>query len=178
MVRFVNFLFLLLLLGSAFYAYSVKYTTILFSTEIDKIRHEIEKEQIAISLLRAEWAHLTRPERLQALGDRHLDLQPLALSQIVRISDLPERPTMAHTVGISGGGTQDTQPHAFLPSKDDKLAPLVHSQSFSPISSSRPSVKKTPSHHAPVKHKPPRSKPTAPSPIPPASIPTSPSIPQ
>ena len=43
----------------------------------------------AIRLLRAEYAHLIRPDRLQALADKQLDMQPLALNQIVKADDLP-----------------------------------------------------------------------------------------
>ncbi len=54
-----------------------------------KLQHEIKLEQDQIGSLRAEWAHLTRPERIQALADKFLDLQPVALNQIVRAEALP-----------------------------------------------------------------------------------------
>ena len=49
----------------------------------------IAKERDAINVLRAEYALLIRPDRLQALADKQLDMQPLALNQIVKAGDLP-----------------------------------------------------------------------------------------
>ncbi len=57
------------LIGSAAYVYGVKYRTIYASEQLVKTRHLIAKEKDAINLLRAEYAHLARPDRLQALAD-------------------------------------------------------------------------------------------------------------
>ncbi len=55
------------LIGSAAYVYGVKYRTIYASEQLVKTRHLIDKEKDAINLLRAEYAHLARPDRVQAL---------------------------------------------------------------------------------------------------------------
>ena len=55
-----------------------------------KTRHLIDREKDAINLLRAEYAHLARPDRVQALADSKLGLQPLALSQIATVDELPD----------------------------------------------------------------------------------------
>ena len=78
------------LIASAVYVYTVKYQTIYASEQIVKTRHLIDKERDEINVLRAEYAHLTRPDRLQALADKQLEMQPLALNQIVKAGDLPE----------------------------------------------------------------------------------------
>ena len=65
------------LIGSAAYVYGVKYRTIYASEQLVKTRHLINREKDAISLLRAEYAHLARPDRVQALADSKLGLQPL-----------------------------------------------------------------------------------------------------
>ena len=65
------------LIGSAAYVYGVKYRTIYASEQLVKTRHLIAKEKDAINLLRAEYAHLARPDRLQALADAKLGIQPL-----------------------------------------------------------------------------------------------------
>jgi cell division protein FtsL len=87
------------LIASAAYVYSVKYQTIYASEQIVKTRHLIAKERDAINLLRAEYAHLIRPERLQRLADQQLDMQPLALNRIVAADDLPERPPKDDSIG-------------------------------------------------------------------------------
>jgi cell division protein FtsL len=100
MLRYLNVLAIALLVGSALYAYSIKYETILFSEQIVKVQHSIDREQDRIGMLRAEWAYLTRPERLQALADKHLDLQQLGTDQIVRsAAQLPDQPPKVDTIG-------------------------------------------------------------------------------
>jgi len=91
MVRFLNILAIAALVGSAIYAYSIKYETIFHAETIVKLKHEIKSEQDQIGMLRAEWAHLIRPERIQALADKFLDLQSLALNQIVKPDTLPAK---------------------------------------------------------------------------------------
>jgi len=87
------------LIASAAYVYSLKYQTIYASEQIVKTRHLISKERDAINILRAEYAHLTRPDRLQALADKQLDMQPLALTQIVKAESLPEPAAKVDSIG-------------------------------------------------------------------------------
>ena len=70
MWRFLHVVAIGALIASAAYVYSVKYQTIYASEQIVKTRHLIAKERDAINLLRAEYAHLIRPDRLQALADK------------------------------------------------------------------------------------------------------------
>ena len=79
------------LIASAVYVYSLKYQTIFAAEEIVKIKHQINRETDAINMLRAEYAHVVRPDRVQALADRLIETQPLALNQIVKPEDIPEK---------------------------------------------------------------------------------------
>src|SRR5262249_27441956 len=45
-----------------------------------------------IAVLRAEWAKLDAPLRLQGLAERHLPLKPLTATQYDSLKNLPERP--------------------------------------------------------------------------------------
>ena len=96
--RLINLLALVIFVGSAGYAYSIKYETILFAEQILKTKHEITDQQDAINRLHAEYALLTRPERLQALAGK-TPLKPLALNQIVGMADLPARPPKVDGIG-------------------------------------------------------------------------------
>ncbi len=99
MWRLLNLLAITILVASAGYAYSVKYETILFAEQILKTKHQIADVQDQIARMHAEWALLTRPERLQALAEKHTSLRALALNQIVQIGDLPKAAPKVDTIG-------------------------------------------------------------------------------
>ena len=99
MWRFMHAAAIAALIGSAAYVYGVKYRTIYASEQLVKTRHLIDKEKDAINLLRAEYAHLARPDRVQALADSKLGLQPLALSQIATVDELPEARPKVDSIG-------------------------------------------------------------------------------
>ena len=89
MWRLLHIVAIAALVASASYAYSIKYETMWYAEQVVIARNAIAKEHDAIAQLRAEWANLSRPERLQELADRYLELKPLNLYQIVRPRDLP-----------------------------------------------------------------------------------------
>jgi cell division protein FtsL len=91
MVRIFNVLAIAALVGSAIYAYSIKYETIFRAEEIVQLHQQIKSEEDSIAILRAEWEHVSRPERIEALADKFLDLQQPSLRQIVPIEALPDR---------------------------------------------------------------------------------------
>ncbi|MGO9008144.1 MAG: hypothetical protein ACLQIQ_06960 [Beijerinckiaceae bacterium] len=99
MIRFLNVVAIAALVGSAIYAYSIKYETIFHAEEITKLRYDIKAAHDSIDMLRAEWTHLARPERIESLADKFLDLQSPALTQIVRIDALPEKTPKVDTIG-------------------------------------------------------------------------------
>jgi hypothetical protein len=99
MLRFLNIVAIVALIGSAVYAYSIKYQTSLQAEQILKMKHEIRAERDAIAVLRAEWSFLTRPERLQQLSDRYLDLQQLSVGQIVSASAIPDKAERVDSIG-------------------------------------------------------------------------------
>lgn len=99
MIRILNFIAIAALIGSAIYAYSIKYRTIFHAETVASLKAEIKQEKDQIGLLRADWAHLTRPERVQGLAEKLTDLQPLALNQIVKVDALPEKAVAVDTIG-------------------------------------------------------------------------------
>ncbi len=123
MLRLLNLLSVLVLLGAAGYAYTVKYETSFRTEQIAKAKLEIKAEQDGIGVLRAEWAFLTRPERIQKLSERYLDLEPLALAQIDGFAGIPERLPHADAIGdkidLLGLGVAST------PSADPAAAPAT-----------------------------------------------------
>lgn len=99
MWRLIHVCAIAAIVGSAVYAYSIKYETIWHAEQVAKLKSKVQKEKDAIGVLRAEWTHLSRPERVQALADKHSELAPLALNQIVRLADVPEKQQKTDSIG-------------------------------------------------------------------------------
>ncbi len=78
---------LLLILGGticaflAFWAYQTSGETRVALSNLDEIQNDIIREQETIEILRAEWAILSRPERLRHLASQNASA--LGLTQIV-----------------------------------------------------------------------------------------------
>lgn len=99
MIRLLHILAIAGLIASALYAYSIKYQTIYYAEQVAKLKSQVQKERDAIAVVRAEWQYLNRPDRLQAMAERHLDLQPLGIAQLARLADLPVRPPRSDEIG-------------------------------------------------------------------------------
>ena len=100
MIRFLHIVAISALIASALYAYSIKYETLYYAEQIAKLKTRVHRERDTIAVLKAEWQLLNRPDRLQAIADKHLsDLQPLDVRQLARMADLPSRPQRGDEIG-------------------------------------------------------------------------------
>ena len=99
MIKLLHVIAIGALVSSALYAYTIKYETILQAEQLQKLKKQAHREREAIAVLKAEWQYLNRPDRLQALADKHLDLQPLQITQMVRLSDIPNRGPKVDSIG-------------------------------------------------------------------------------
>src|SRR5690349_10579275 len=100
MIRLLHIIAISALIASAGYAYSIKYDTLYYAEQVAKLKSKAQREREAIAVLQAEWQYLDRPDRLQAAADQHLDLQPMKIQQLARLSDLPNRPTREDEIGL------------------------------------------------------------------------------
>jgi hypothetical protein len=100
LIRLLHMLAIAGLVSSAAYVYSIKYDTLYYAEEIAKLKVKLRQEHEAIAVNKAEWALLTRPERLQRLADKMADLQPMLITQMARFSDLPARPAKQDEIGL------------------------------------------------------------------------------
>jgi len=68
--------------------YQLTYDVVALEEELAQRNRQILARQEAIHVLKAEWAYLNEPGRLQTLADKHLDLQPLTPTKVVAMSSL------------------------------------------------------------------------------------------
>ena len=95
MMRIVNIVLVVLMLGAATWTYAVKHRAERSVAAIDELERRIALEKDTINLLKADWAYLSRPSRLQTLADLYgeeLQLQPTEPQQIVHPNELPAAP--------------------------------------------------------------------------------------
>ena len=91
-VRLLNICVIVALVIAAAYVYDIKYQSTLRAERVAKLRHDLRRERDAIASLRAEWARLGNPRRIQTLAQRHLQLKPFQTNQIDSLDNLPMRP--------------------------------------------------------------------------------------
>jgi cell division protein FtsL len=88
MIKLINAILVFAVLGAAFFMYSLEHSTRGLERQIVKLKSGIKDERETIKLLDAEWASLTRPDRLQKMAEEQLKLQPVKATQIVSTADL------------------------------------------------------------------------------------------
>ena len=91
-MRLLNILVIAALILAASFVYKIKFDSTLQAERVGKVAAELRRERNAIATLRAEWAKLDAPLRLQGLADRYLALKPLNATQYDSLKNLPERP--------------------------------------------------------------------------------------
>lgn len=85
-MRILLTLAVLMTLGSAFTLYAVNYETRALLEDVKSKERGIEKAQRDISILKADRAHLARPERIAKYA-RELGLEPAKRSQFTGFHD-------------------------------------------------------------------------------------------
>lgn len=92
-MRILHIFVIVALVLAAAYVYDIKFEATMQTERLSKLRGEIKRERDAIAALRAEWAKLASPGRIEDLASRHLPaLKPLDQFQIDTLANLPERP--------------------------------------------------------------------------------------
>lgn len=101
----------LAVIGLAFWAYRENYQTQAEIARTEKINREIGQARARLTVLRAEWAYLNRPDRLRDLADVNFDrlgLLPLRPDQFGKVDQvafpIPPEPELVITnpVDVSG----------------------------------------------------------------------------
>lgn len=91
-MRIIHLLVIAVLVFAAAYVYRIKMESTARTERVLRLNAEIREQRDVIAGLRAEWAKLDSPLRLQALAERHLALKPIVGIQYDSLKNLPERP--------------------------------------------------------------------------------------
>jgi hypothetical protein len=98
-MRIIHLLVVGMLIFAAAYVYRIKMESTSRVERVQRLNAEIREQRDAIAVLRAEWARLDAPLRLQGLAERHLALKPIVATQYDQLKNLPERPPSFATPG-------------------------------------------------------------------------------
>ena len=91
-MRLLNIFVIGALILAASFVYKIKFDSTLQAERVAKVAGQLRRERDAIATLRAEWAKLDTPGRIQGLADRHLALRPILPTQFDNLDRLPARP--------------------------------------------------------------------------------------
>jgi hypothetical protein len=91
-MRLLNIFVIGALILAASFVYKIKFDSTLQVERVAKLAGELRRERDAIATLRAEWAKLDTPGRIQGLASRHLALRPIVPTQFDSLDRLLERP--------------------------------------------------------------------------------------
>lgn len=95
--------------------FQLKYTVMSLEQEHKKINNIIRTTNESIHVLKAEWAFLNRPDRLQQLAQKHLDIHPIDAKQLVSFKTLGDN----YGVDSQVMATQD-EPEFFISQQDSR----------------------------------------------------------
>jgi hypothetical protein len=91
-MRIIHLFVIAVLVFAAAYVYRIKMESTVRTERVLRLHADIREQRDAIASLRAEWAKLGAPTRLQGLAERHLTLKPITAQQFDSLKNLPDRP--------------------------------------------------------------------------------------
>ena len=91
-MRIVHLFVICALIFAAAYVYRIKMESTVRTERVLRLRADIREQREVIAGLRAEWARLETPGRLQDLAAKDLSLKPVEATQYDRLKNLPPRP--------------------------------------------------------------------------------------
>ena len=96
--------------------YQVKTGIDIREDRLAKLEAEISETRREIGVLEAEWAYLSRPERVMELSDRLLGMRPIAKNRVLPIDAIPMRFVPNFKDRVAGPGQMK-------PAVGDRIAP-------------------------------------------------------
>lgn len=86
--RWIYGLSLVCILGLGSSIFYIKYQVLALEDSLLQVQRNIYRTKESLHLLKAEWAYLNEPKRLQKLAVHHLDLKPARPVQLVAAQTL------------------------------------------------------------------------------------------
>ncbi len=104
--------------------FQVKYEVMQQEQTLAGINKQIAGDRDQIRVLEAEWSYLSRPNRLEQLASRFLQLQSMNAAQIANIGDVPLRADAQ--APLAGDATAaSSSPTAAAPASGARLAAVT-----------------------------------------------------
>ncbi len=89
-MRLLSLLAFGFLIGIIILIYNMKFETRRLEERAAQLERAIAEEKDNVALMRAEWSHVTRPERIEKLAREVLDLEPAKPEQLITNRDFME----------------------------------------------------------------------------------------
>jgi hypothetical protein len=134
MIRPFTCVCLILAAGSGLYLYQVKQRAFALDAELRGTFHAIDVARDRTRMLRADWALMNDPERLQALATQYLQLQPMAPSQLMTMDQLAAALPAPIPPGSRPAPASTTAPDT------SKTAPAIDPAQGMPMAAAAPRV--------------------------------------
>lgn len=106
--------------------FQLKYNVVSLEEDLWKVQRQILSEQEATHVLKAEWAYLNEPARLQKLSQEHLKLRPIASNQLVSVDVLSDM-SMFDVASLNESLEKETSPKKNLSAIDQAIDDLDNS---------------------------------------------------
>lgn len=151
MSRTLSAIAMLLVCFVAYALYQLSYEVQRLEEELIELNRGLGRERETIGVLQAEWSYLTRPEYLQDMAQRLLEMKPASAKQIVPIDSLPWRqervapPVAAADPPVRETPAAPAAETAKAAEPETPAAPSLAAQSpAAPIQATRPAPAKSP----------------------------------
>ncbi|WP_028746293.1 hypothetical protein [Rhizobium mesoamericanum] len=125
MLRTLDLILVGVMTAAAAVTYTIKHHAELKLEEVHRLEAEIKLEKDTIDLLRADWALLSQPSRLERLVNNYndeLQLQPTASTSLVRAKELPMLKSQVPVPDVTEAkaGSGKAKPKAVAPQAEEE----------------------------------------------------------
>jgi cell division protein FtsL len=111
MIRITTLLWIALLVVAGGTVMHVSYQVRRVDRHLAELDSKTRQEQEAIRILGAEWDSLNDPKRIDALSKRYLALESTPIQRVVRLEDIPLKPSAEQLVKLDAAAAKMAKDH-------------------------------------------------------------------